>query len=133
MILDTSAVVAIVTGEPGAAELEEAILAADAVRMSAATLVELNAVLGRRLSPQAFRRVQRLLAVWQVEVVAFDAEHAEIASRGYADFGRGSAHPAKLNLGDCFAYGLAIARDEPLLFTGKDFTHTDVESATASM
>ena len=68
--------------------------------MSAATAVELNAVLSRRLRPQDQRRVQRLLAEWRIELVAFDAAQAAATNRAYRDFDRGSGHPAALNLGD---------------------------------
>jgi len=64
-----------------------------------------------------------------LSVAPVTARQARIARAAYRDFGRGSGHPAKLNFGDCFAYALAIERDEPLLFKGDDFTHTDVRSA----
>lgn len=96
--------------------------------MSAATAVEVNAVLSRRLRPEDQRRVERLLDVWEIELVHFDAEQAEIASRAYRDFGRGSGHPATLNLGDCFSYALAEVTGEPLLYVGDDFVHTDVSA-----
>lgn len=95
--------------------------------MSAATAVELNAVLTRRLAPERVRLVGRLLQGWGVQIVPFDENQSLIASRAYADYGRGSGHPAQLNLGDCFSYALAIATSEPLLFVGSDFVHTDVE------
>ena len=99
--------------------------------MSAATAVEINAVLTRRLRPEDQRRVERLLDVWGIELVPFDAAQAGIATRAYRDFGRGSGHPAALNLGDCHSYALAIVANEPLLFVGDDFVHTDVVDAAA--
>lgn len=129
MIVDTSAVVAIVLGEAQGEQLAEVLLDATAPKMSAATLVEVNAVLTRRLRPEDQRRIERLLVVWEIEIVPFDAEQAEIASRAYRDFGRGSGHPAALNLGDCYSYALADVTGEPLLYVGDDFAHTDVTAA----
>lgn len=129
MILDTSAILAIIRGEAGAEHLEELIASQAAPRMSAATVVELNAVVTRRLPPEKVRLVDRLLRTWNVEIVPFDEEQSKIASRAYADYGKGSGHPAQLNLGDCFSYALASAASAPLLFIGSDFVHTDVEPA----
>lgn len=129
MIVDTSAVVAIVLGEAQDEQLAEVLLDATAPKMSAATLMEVNAVLTRRLRPEDQRRIERLLVVWDIEIVPFDAEQAEIASRAYRDFGRGSGHPAALNLGDCYSYALADVTGEPLLYVGDDFAHTDVTAA----
>jgi ribonuclease VapC len=126
MIVDTSAIVAVVLGESHSERLSE-ILSDEGVRkMSAATAVEVNAVLTRRLRPEDQRRVERLIDVWEIELVPFDAEQAGIASQAYRDFGRGSGHPAGLNLGDCFSYALASVTGEPLLFVGDDFAQTDV-------
>jgi ribonuclease VapC len=97
--------------------------------MSAATAVEVNAVLTRRLRPEDQRRVERLLDAWEIDLVPFDADQAAITSQAYRDFGRGSGHPAGLNLGDCFSYALANVTGEPLLFVGDDFAHTDVTPA----
>lgn len=106
--------------------MEEALASAPTRVMSTATRVELAAVLARRLAPAVARRAERLLDRAQVEIVAFDGRQGEIAADAYRLFGRGSGHPAGLNMGDCFSYALAIARDEPLLFVGDDFVHTDV-------
>jgi ribonuclease VapC len=129
VIVDTSAIVAIVLDEPHSEQLAELVLDATAPKMSAATAVEVSAVLTRRLRPEDQRRVERLLDEWEIELVAFDAEQAAIASRAYRDFGRGSGHPAALNLGDCYSYALADVTGEPLLFVGDDFVHTDVTAA----
>jgi ribonuclease VapC len=129
VIVDTSAIVAIVLDEPHSAQLAELVFDATAPKMSAATAVEVSAVLTRRLRPEDQRRVERLLDEWEIELVAFDAEQAAIASRAYRDFGRGSGHPAALNLGDCYSYALADVTGEPLLFVGDDFVHTDVTAA----
>ena len=129
MIVDTSAIVAIVLGEPHSERLAETLLEASAPKTSAATAVEVNAVLTRRLRPEDQRRVERLIEVSDIELVSFDAEQAHIASRAYRDFGRCSGHPAALNLGDCYAYALAHVTGEPLLYVGDDFIHTDVTAA----
>ena len=129
MIVDTSAIVAIVVGETSSEDLADILFEARAPKMSAATAVEVNAVLTRRLRPEDQRRVERLLDIWGIELVPFDAEQAEIASRAYRDFGRGSGHPARLNLGDCFSYALSQVTGEPLLYVGDDFSHTDIAAA----
>ncbi|MFN3866096.1 MAG: type II toxin-antitoxin system VapC family toxin [Demequina sp.] len=129
MIVDSSAVIAIVTGEVGFESLVEALAAADSARLSAATLVEVHAVTYRHGRADMVRRIERLLAEFDVEIVPFDAEQARLANDAYRDYGRGSGHAASLNLGDCFSYALALSRDEPLLFVGDDFTHTDIRRA----
>jgi ribonuclease VapC len=132
VIVDTSAIVAIVRRETHAEQLTELLMDATAPKMSAATVVEVNAVLTRRLRPEDLRRVERLFDEWEIKLVPFDAEQAEIASRAYRDFGRGSGHPAALNLGDCYSYALAKVSNEPLLYVGDDFVHTDVSAAYRS-
>ncbi len=129
MIVDTSAIVAIVLDEAHSGPLAEILLDATAPKMPAATAVEVSAVLTRRLRPEDQRRVERLLDEWQIELVPFDAEQATVASRAYRDFGRGSGHPAALNLGDCYSYALADVTGEPLLYVGDDFAHTDITAA----
>jgi ribonuclease VapC len=129
VIVDTSAIIAIVLGEAPAEQLAEILLDATPPKMSAATVVEVNAVLSRRLRPEDQRRVERLFDEWDIKLVPFDAEQAEIASRAYRDFGRGSGHRAALNLGDCYSYALAAVTDEPLLYVGDDFVHTDIMTA----
>jgi ribonuclease VapC len=129
VILDTSAVCAVAFGEAEGPALLECIQAADQLRISAATAVELTAVLARSGRPEVGRRVERLLAAWEVDVAPFDAAQAQVASQAYRDYGRGSGHRAALNLGDCYSYALAVTVGEPLLFLGDDFPHTDVEVA----
>lgn len=129
MILDTSAVCAVAFDEAEGPALLERIEAADQLRISAATVVELMAVLARSGRPEVGRRVERLLAAWEVDVAPFDAAQAQVASQAYRDYGRGSGHRAALNLGDCYSYALAATAGEPLLFLGDDFPHTDVEVA----
>lgn len=129
MILDTSAIVAIALNEPERDRLVDAILDATAAKISAASMVEISAVLMRRMAPEDFRRVERLIDQLGIETVPFDAEQAARATRAYRDFGRGSGHPAGLNLGDCYSYALADVSGAPLLYVGDDFAHTDIASA----
>ncbi len=129
MIVDTSAIMAIVKDEPTRARVEEALARAPICVMSAASRVELAAVLARSLTAGASRHAERVMSKARIELVPFDAAQAKIAADAYRDFGRGSGHPASLNMGDTFSYALAIARDEPLLFVGDGFIHTDVRPA----
>lgn len=131
MIVDSSAVVAILQREPGWEALQEAIGNAPEPVMSAGTYLELCIVVDRRNDPVVSRRLDSLLQNWNITIVDFTARQARIARQAYADFGRGSGHPAGLNLGDCFAYALAVETGAPLLFTGQDFSHTDVIPAQA--
>jgi ribonuclease VapC len=130
MILDTSAIVAILRDEPEAAAIAEAIEQADQRRISAVNYVEAAAVIDGSRDPIASRRFDDLLREAEVAIEAVTENQARIARAAYRDFGRGSGHPARLNFGDCFAYALAKARREPLLFKGDDFAHTDVMCAS---
>ena len=129
MIIDTSAIVAILRGESGAAAFAEAIEAARARRISAATYVEIGAVIDGARDPVASRLVDDLIATAGIVIEPVTADQARIAREAYRDFGKGSGHPAGLNFGDCFAYALAKAFGEPLLFKGDDFSQTDVTAA----
>lgn len=129
MILDTSAVVAVLRGEEDAHRHLAAMEGADRLRMSAATLVELTIVVDARRDPVLSRRLDELLDVLGVEVEPFDAEQAVLARRAYRDYGKGSGHAAGLNLGDCFTYALAAVSGEALLFKGDDFAATDLTAA----
>lgn len=128
MIVDTSALVAILRAEPDAERFAMAIEEADVVRLSAASYVELGAVVDQARDAVASRRLDELLEVAQVVIEPLTAVQARVAREAYRDFGRGSGHPAGLNLGDCFSYALAKSVGEPLLFKGSDFTHTDVRA-----
>lgn len=129
MIVDTSAIVAIALDEPQRNRLVDVLLDAAEPKISAATIVEIGAVLVRRLAPEDFRRIERLIDQLGVQTVPFDSEQAASATRAYREFGRGSGHPAGLNLGDCYSYALADVTGEPLLYVGDDFSHTDVVAA----
>ncbi|MCL2468375.1 MAG: type II toxin-antitoxin system VapC family toxin [Micrococcales bacterium] len=128
MIVDTSAIVALLLDEPTAPAVDRALREADVVRMAAPTLVELGAVVEHR-GPALRRGVDQLLELYRVQVEPFDVDQARLAREAYRDYGRGSGHRAHLNLGDVFAYALAARLHEPLLFVGDDFTHTDVVPA----
>lgn len=128
MILDSSAVIAILFGEPEAGRFAAAIGAAERVGIGAPTLVEATMVAEGRTRPGMREEFKTLLANCRAEVIPFTAEHAAIAIEGWRRFGKGR-HPAGLNLGDCLAYALAQARNEPLLFKGADFPQTDVKAA----
>jgi len=129
MIVDSSAVVAIVTKEECAIDLLHALRMATRVFMSAATYVELGVVLDRRLTPEERHRVDAMLTSCDVEIVPNTSSQAKIARAAYRDFGKGSGHAAHLNMGDCFSYALASETGEELLFAGESFTHTDVMPA----
>ena len=126
MIVDTSAIVAVLLGEDISPAIVNALNRAPQAAMSAATLVELTAVLTRFRDRSIHRRAEALLAEWRIETLALDAEQARIGQQAYRDYGRGSGHPADLNLGDCYSYALATATRRPLLFVGDDFGHTDI-------
>jgi ribonuclease VapC len=126
MILDTSAIVAILQDEPESPAFAQAVEDNRPVRVSAANWLEAAILVDGNRSPALSRRFDELLREAAVEVEPVTTQQAELALEAYRAFGRGSGHPAHLNFGDCFAYALAMERDEPLLFKGKDFAHTDV-------
>lgn len=129
MIVDTSAVLALLLGEEGADRIDAALQADPAPRIAAPTWVELFVVVNRKLRPQAAQRARRILLTYGVRIEPFTPEHAEVAARALRDYGKGSGHPAGLNLGDSYSYALASVTGEPLLFVGNDFTHTDITPA----
>jgi ribonuclease VapC len=128
LIVDTSAIVAILRGEPDGDRYAEALGRAEGPAISAASYVEVAIVIDANRDPVLSGRLDDLLATARVTVEPVTARHAEIARAAFRDFGKGSGHPAGLNFGDCFAYALARATGEPLLFKGDDFGRTDVSS-----
>ena len=128
MIVDSSALVAVLQIQAQAPLLERLLVEVPS-RISAATLVEVRAVVGGRTGPVGLRNLASLLQRFRVEVAPFDERQAEVASAAYRDYGRGSGSPARLNFADTFGYALAYVEDEPLLYVGDDFSHTDVRSA----
>ncbi|HVX22476.1 MAG TPA: type II toxin-antitoxin system VapC family toxin [Acidimicrobiales bacterium] len=131
MIVDTSAIVAILREEPDADRYVDALAATPAPTMSAVTYLETAVVVDANQDPVLSRRLDDLMAIAAVAVVPVTAAQAHIARSAYRDFGNGSGHPAGLNFGDCFAYALARATGQPLLFKGDDFSRTDVTDALA--
>jgi ribonuclease VapC len=129
VIIDASAVIAILRNEPEAAAFAKAIAEARVRRISAINFVEAAVVIDGSRDPIASRRLDQFLEEASIEIAAVTAGEARIAREAYRDFGKGSGHPANLNLGDCFAYSLAKATGEPILFKGNDFVHTDLKSA----
>lgn len=129
MIVDSSVIIAVLTGEDEADELQTVLAEADQIVVSAATLLESHMVMRGRYGEAGPTQVDALLDRVHAVIASVNEEHARIASVGHSLYGRGSGSPAKLNYGDCFSYALAISRDEPLLFKGDDFTHTDVRVA----
>src|SRR5262249_4335649 len=125
VIVDSSALVAILHCEPEAAAYLRAIYNAGQCRISAANFLEAAIVIDAGRSAIASRRLDDLLREAQMVIEPVTEEHARIAREAYRDFGRGSGHLARLNFGDCFAYALARATGETLLFKGDDFRHTD--------
>jgi ribonuclease VapC len=128
VILDSSAIIAILRSEPEAPEFARAIISAEARRVSAVSYVEAAVVVDSGNNAVASRRFDEFFRVSRIAVEAVTPQQAEIARQAYRDFGKGR-HKAGLNFGDCFAYALAKEMDEPLLFKGNDFRLTDVESA----
>ena len=126
MIVDTSALVAILRNEPDAKAFATAIADADCRRLSAANYLETAIVMDGSRNPIASRHFDDLLREAEIVIEPVTEEQAKIAREAYRDFGRGSGHPAGLNFGDCFAYALAKALREPLLFKGDDFSHTGI-------
>ncbi len=127
MVIDTSAIIAILTNEPDADRLVAAIEADRARLVSAATIVEASLVLLGRYGEAGDVQLDRFLRGMDAEVVPVDAEQATLARDAALRFGR-PRHAAALNFGDCFSYALSVARGEPLLFVGGDFAMTDVEA-----
>jgi ribonuclease VapC len=128
MVVDTSALLAILQDEPERRRFLEAIVDAASVSLSTASFVEASIVLEARFGTEALVHLDRFLDRAGVELVPVDVPQARDARYAYSRFGKGR-HVAGLNHGDCFAYALAHTRGEPLLFKGGDFTHTDISQA----
>ena len=115
--------------EPDAADYTRALLEAIEPKISAGTLLEACIVVDGAKDAIVSRRFDQFLQDIEAVIEPITAEHVEIARAAYRDYGRKSGHPANLNFGDCFAYALARATGEPLLYKGNDFSHTDLKSA----
>jgi ribonuclease VapC len=128
MILDTSALVAILYGEPEARDFVERVHGADVCRISVANHVELSMVVESQLGSNGMRQTEAFLRRAGVVVEPVTIEQGDLARQAFLDFGKGR-HKAGLNFGDCFAYALSRATGEPLLFKGDDFARTDIRRA----
>jgi ribonuclease VapC len=128
LIIDSSAILAIVLLEPDEPKMLSAVMAATAIRMSAANWLETSIIVDSRQNRKVAAKFDAIITDLNIEIAAVSKEQAVIARDAYRRFGRGR-HPAKLNYGDCFAYALALTTGEPLLFKGNDFSQTDVEPA----
>ena len=126
MIVDSSALLAILRDEPEAAACAQRIEEATSRRISAANFLETAIVIDGSRDPIASRRFDDLVREAHLAVEAVTEVQAKIAREAYRDFGKGSGHPAQLNFGDCLAYALAKTAGEPLLYKGDDFRHTDI-------
>ena len=129
MVIDSSAVVAILFQEPDARMFAAAIEAEPVPVISAASMVEVGVVLLSRKTKSARKDLADFLRESGVQVEAVDQYQAELALDAFERYGKGGGHPAQLNFGDCFSYALAKATGKPLLFKGADFSKTDLSSA----
>ncbi|HWH23164.1 MAG TPA: type II toxin-antitoxin system VapC family toxin [Allosphingosinicella sp.] len=131
MIIDSSAIVAIVR-EEGDAERFSALMAEQSMlEMSAANYLETAIVIDGGRDPALSAGLDALLEGLGIAIAPVTVSQARLARQAYRDFGRGSGHPAKLNFGDCFAYALAVERGEPLLYKGDDFAHAGLARVVA--
>jgi len=129
VIVDASAIIAILREEDDAAAYAQAIAGADARRLSAASYLECGNVLDSQRDPIISRGLDELIQEAEFVIEPVTERQARLASQAYADFGNGSGHPAGLNFGDCLSYALALDLREPLLWKGNDFGHTGIQSA----
>ena len=128
MIVDTSALLAILQAEPESRRIAEAIESVSQPTISVVSFVEASIVLDARHGAEGRDRLDRVIRESRMEIAPVDLEQAQLAREAFRDFGKGR-HPARLNFGDCFVYALARQRGEPLLFKGDDFTRTDIRAA----
>ena len=131
MVIDSSAIVAAITGEPDSEIFRNALRQPGPLSMSSVAVLETRIVLTARLGPAGAALFDMLLANAAIEIVPFDAPLADLAYAAVRRFGKGQGHPAQLNIIDCAVYALARSRGEPLLFKGADFAQTDVIAALA--
>jgi ribonuclease VapC len=124
MVIDTSALLAILQDEPERRRFNEAIEMAEARRVSAATFVECSIVIESRFGAEGLRDLDRLLERAEIAIAPVDVQQGRVARGAFARYGKGR-HAAGLNFGDCFSYALASVLGEPLLFKGEDFARTD--------
>jgi len=130
MIVDSSVIVCILQDEEDAQIYLELLRRSGVSRLSAATFLETSIVIDRDRDPVVMASLDEFVQEFGLIVEPVTEAQARIARHAYREFGRGSGSPAQLNFGDCFSYALAMERNEPLLYKGSDFVHTDVRSAT---
>ena len=128
MIIDTSAILAVLFAEEDATIYAQTIANADTKLMSAANYLEAAVVVDQQMGAAAGRQLDAFIDRAEIKIESVTREQAELARQAYSDFGKGH-HPAALNFGDCFAYALAKHTRLPILFKGDDFSHTDLSSA----
>jgi ribonuclease VapC len=129
MILDSSALIAMLTSEEDGDALSQVLDGAEAVRMSAASYLETSIVIDAHRDAALSARLDDMILDSEIVIEPVTAVQARIARQAYRDFGKGSGHKANLNFGDCFSYALAREKREPILYKGDDFVHTDLRSA----
>jgi ribonuclease VapC len=129
MVIDSSALLAIVLGEPEAADFLRIIKSSPIRRVSAASFVETGMVLRRDRSGQRQQLFEDLIVALRLSIAAVTEQQARAALAAFGSYGKGRGHPAGLNFGDCFAYALAKISGEPPLFKGTDFSRTDIQPA----
>jgi ribonuclease VapC len=129
MIVDTSALVAILKREPEQAAFSARLEAEQNTKISAATYLETCIVIDGLRNPALSHLLDEIIERAQISIEPVTVEQAKIARQAYRDYGKGSGHPANLNFGDCISYALARVQREPLLYKGDDFVHTDLRSA----
>jgi ribonuclease VapC len=129
MVLDTSAIVAVIASEPDAIQYRSAMLGATSLAMSAVAVLESKIVLRSRHGEAAVEAFNQTLEGAGIEIVPFGAPMAELAFDAFRRYGKGQGHPARLNIIDCAVYALAKMRGASLLFKGSDFEKTDVQAA----
>ncbi|HWE83451.1 MAG TPA: type II toxin-antitoxin system VapC family toxin [Terracidiphilus sp.] len=129
MIVDSSALVAMLTNEEDGEALSVVMDGPEVVRMSAASYLETSIVIDAHRDAVLSSRLDDMILDSEIVIEPVTPEQARIARQAYRDYGRGSGHRANLNFGDCFSYALARVKREPILFKGEDFGHTDLRSA----
>jgi ribonuclease VapC len=132
MVIDTSALLAILLDEPERRLFNEAIEGAESRLLSAATFVEVSIVIEARFGAEGLRDLDVFIDRAGIKLISVDSEQAHAARRAFSQYGKGR-HPAGLNYGDCFAYALATVLGEPLLFKREDFPRTDVTPFVAAL
>ena len=129
MVIDSSAIIAVLFDEPEAATFLSLLASADMCRLSAASLVEIGLVLRRQGTDGQRLALEEMLRLFAIQIEPVTEEQGRQAIVAYDRFGKGTGHPAGLNYGDCFSYALAKQTGEPLLFKGNDFGRTDLGAA----